>query len=261
MGFDVHNIYISILYFLGCSIIWYVSKEFPVLPFSASILFIINQRIRRFADEQSMYLVFVSCFASRMMLIPWSWGALAAFILVANPFPFLLGLSNLKKQRLLTWIPKKTPYDHTSLLDGLKNFLSSVPASKRVLMAFDDPHDRYESVFDGFRILRDTVAYVANKQCIHLFPDWFAVAETNYEGSPGFWGRSREKVLENMKQWGAEYAIIYQESGTTLDASWQDEFEVLSTFDWGEWSNELCGEEPWSSEITPKWWLLKRNSF
>lgn len=261
MKIGIHLIYIIFLYSIGSISIWLISDKIPILLFSALVLFIINQAYKRFADVQSVYMVSISVFAAYTMILPWSWDALIVFLLMANPFPFLLGARSLLKQRCLTLIPSKRPYDHTPVLQGLNEFLYQVPDGGRVFMSFSDPQGRYESVFNGQRALRDTVAYVANIRNIQILPDWYAVAESNYIGSPDFWGQDLNSVLVNLEKWNFDYTIIYQLTGTSLDAKWKKHFDVVSSYDWGEKETGLEGSKLHDSKLVPKWWLLKKKKF
>jgi hypothetical protein len=99
---------------------------------------------------------------------------------------------------------------------------------------------------------------VACAKGVHLFPDWWAVAETNYEGAPQCWGRSTEEVISNCEIWNATHAIIYQESSSNLDEKWGKEFELISDFDWSRYQYLFRGVDLWSSkQPTPKWFLLR----
>ena len=100
--------------------------------------------------------------------------------------------------------------------------------------------------------------YLASKKEFHLFPDWYAVSQTNYQGAHNCWGRCPEKVSENMEKWRAKFSIIYQESGSDLENKWLSHYELISTFDWKEYLPSLRGVRMWNQTLnTPKWFLLK----
>lgn len=57
-----------------------------------------------------------------------------------------------------------------------------------------------------------------------------------------------------MKQWDADYVVIYQDSGKELDHKWEQAgFQVLSSFHWSDYGEYLEG---WHR--LPIWWLLKQ---
>jgi hypothetical protein len=257
--FGFANSYFTVLYGIGCLLLWLSMKYFPILPVSALGLFIINQRFMRFMDEQSCYILFLSSFAATVVLSSGSWYGYSAFVLVSNPFPLYLNISSLKKVKSLVRLPSLKPFNHSSLINALEEFLSPVPPQNRILMTFDNPGDNYWAIFDGYRILLEPALYVAAKKEIHLFPDWYSVTETNYQGSPALWGREREYVLQNMVQWKARYALVYEDSGSTLDPVLQQYFDLLATFDWNEWVPFLRNETPWPTDgVPPTWYLLKK---
>ena len=102
---------------------------------------------------------------------------------------------------------------------------------------------------------------VASSKEVHLFPDWYAVLETNYEGAPECWGRSVDEVIENCDRWQVDFAIIYQEAGTDLDEQWTTDFHCVSEFDWADYLHLLRGVCLWPNDKpTPKWFLLQQRS-
>ena len=96
-------------------------------------------------------------------------------------------------------------------------------------ISFDDPRG-YSNIFDGYRVIHELPLMVASNRK-YLFPDWWAVAETNYEGAPQCWGRSLDEVIKNCETWNAKYAIVYQVSDSALE-KWNKDFELVAEFDW-----------------------------
>ena len=133
-----------------------------------------------------------------------------------------------------------------------------VHSKERILMIFDDPIVKKADIYDGYRTLTELVRYVAAEKQVHFMPDWWAVFETNYEGAPDFWGRDVESVLENIELWKADYAIIYQDSGSELEGKWEEAgFQVLNKFSWTDYDTDMQGVRPYYG-ATPDWWLLKK---
>ena len=161
-----------------------------------------------------------SVFAAHLMVSTPSIVELAALSIVANPMPIILGLCALERDRSLVRVQTRRPFDHTHLQAGLAQFIEGVPAGSTILVAFDDPRGEYERIFDGQRTLLDLPQFIAGSRSIHLFPDWHAVAETNFEGGPDFWGRSPQAVLDNSRRWRATHVIVGQ-SGTRQATSIQ----------------------------------------
>lgn len=64
-------------------------------------------------------------------------------------------------------------------------------------------------------------------------------------------------VTNKVKEWDAEFVIIYQESGTELNPDWgKNNFKALSSLDWQTVLNEIGFSKPFKMPH-PKWWLLK----
>ena len=258
---------IRALYFFGlwgmfCATVYLWSH--PVFDFTAwqqaclvglgPLFLLLNKRVSRFADEQSLYMCFFSLSTAVMMLqnnivlLPFYWIAI-------SPFPKGLGLSS--EPDVFDIVPKREPFFMRPLIDAAEKFLHQVPSNSRVLFAFDNPKGKYDNIFDGYRVLLELPLYVAACRKIHLFPDWRAVFETNYEGAPNFWGRDVEQVITNVDKWDVDFVIVYQESGTKLNPKWEENgFSKLNVFSWKELELHLKGQElfrgPWVD-----WWLLK----
>jgi hypothetical protein len=248
--------YFVAVYAIGCALLWF-AYGLPFLPLIALLLFVINQMFLRFADEQSVVVMFVSVFAAHLLAAPPSWLALAAFAVVTNPLPVFFGLCAAERDRTLVRAQVRRPFDHTALQAGMERFLAPVPAGQRVLFAFDDPQDLYENVFDGYRTLIELPLFVAGSRGVLLLPDWYAVAETNYVGAPDCWGRSLAAVRTNTKTWNASHVIVYHDSAEALDPVWASAgFIEVSVFDWGDWLHELEGFALWRSASPPCWRLL-----
>ena len=248
--------YFISIYAIGCALLWQ-AHGLPFLPLVALLLFALNQLLVRFADEQSVIVMFVSVFAAHVLALPPSWLALLAFAVVTNPLPVFLGLCAAERDRTLVRTQVRRPFDHTPLLLGVERFFAPVPAGQRVLFAFEDPQDLYENIFDGYRTLIELPLFVAASRGVLLLPDWYAVAETNYLGAPNCWGRSLSAVLANTKTWRASHVIVYHDSGQAPDPSWaRAGFVEAGVFDWGEWRHELDGITLWRSAKPPCWRLL-----
>jgi len=252
------NLYFTLLYFASGLLMSYAQGEIVVLPFLGALLFLINQRFFRVADDQSVIVVAASLFALAAMQAEPNWLTLLAVWLAVNPMGWLLSIQQLSKHGVGGDILVNAPYDHTALEAGLKSFLSDVKPGESVYFAFEDPDGKYSNIFDGYRVIHELPLQIASKNAFHLFPDWWAVAETNYEGAPQCWGRSVEHVVDNCRRWDADYAIIYQATGEQLHSRWTDQFSLLSEFDWGDYLHLLRGVHLWPcDQLTPKWFLLR----
>ena len=220
-------------------------------------IFIINQRFYRVADLQSVIVMISTLFTFEVINSDPSILAILSLWLGVNPLGYFLKIN--QRNEINSKTSPFTPFDHSVLESKVEKFLELVPRNKKIYCAFDDPKGIYSNVFDGLRILHELPIQICLKKGVHLFPDWWAVSSTNYVGSPNFWGRSLDAVLENCEKWHSEFVIIYQDSKTTLDKSWLNNFEKLSELDWSCYQDLLHNSYLWTNGvITPKWFLLRK---
>ena len=253
------SLYFLVLYGSLAAIMVALVGDLAWLNVVTVLLFLLNQRFIRVADEESLIVIVVTVFAFTTLQCEPSWELLVIFWLVANPMGYVLSLQSPSRPETHECIPTLPPFDHAPLEEKLLGFFSKVAPASRVYFAFEDPQNRYKNLFDGFRIIHEPLLYVAAKKGIHLFPDWWAVAETNYNNAPCCWGRSIEAVSKNLDDWSSDYAVVYQDTGSTLEARWQSEFEGVAEFDWGEPSLGLHSMQIWPAGVTtPKLFLLKK---
>jgi len=256
MRFGMGKIYLLIIYSQFVVAFAMLNNSFPLLISYAIIIWIINSKIARFADDQSMYMLVLS--AATVTIIQSNLHnliLLLSYYLLCSPLPMFAGFPS---QRCLTTVPIFRPFDVRPLLRSMKDFFADVHPGQRVLMAFNDPDDEYEKIFDGYRVLLELPLYVANEKNFHFMPDWWGVFECNHKGAPDFWGRSVKDVEKQMKAWNADYVVIYQESGTSLDEKWSAAgFQKVSFFSWTQFEDQLGAVKPYAGP-TPDWWLLRK---
>jgi hypothetical protein len=254
----VVTLYFTALYLFSAALMSIALGEIAALPILGAMLFLINQRFFRVADEQSLIVISTSLFAFTAIQAEPNWLTMLAFWLAVNPIAFFLSIQRLSEDGGDGEILVNAPFDHTELENGVSAFLAAVDPGKRIYFAFEDPKGHYGNIFDGYRVIHELPLQVASKKEVHLFPDWWAVAETNYEGAPQCWGRALQEVEDNCQRWRADYAIIYQDSGSELAAGWTERFDLISEFDWGNYEHMLRGVRLWARDKpTPKWFLLQ----
>ena len=256
MRFGIGRIYFLLIYFQFIFVFLLVNRTIPLLLIVSIVIWIINSRFARFADDQSMYMLVLSvATATTIQSTIYNIWLFLSFWILASPIPMFAGFPS---QRCLAVVPKFKPFNISHLLNAMEKFLRPVQDGQRVLMAFDDPHGEYECIFDGYRVLLESPLYVATKRNFHFMPNWGGVFECNYEGAPDFWGRSVKDVEKQIKIWNADYVVIYHESGTKLDEKWfVAGFQMVSFFSWSQFEDQLGTVKPYSG-TTPDWWLLKK---
>ena len=263
---QMHRLRFVILYFLclyvfSSFVYWWISGSVPVLLFAGAILLFINERFFRVADEQQLYLLNSTLWAYELIKTPSDFLLLIIYWFALNPLPLTLTLQNISKDFQLSKILINAPFDNEIILNDMRKFLSPVKSHETIYFAYNDPKNIYNNIFDGYKVIYEVPLCVAADRGIHLFPDTYAVMETNFEGAPQCWGRSIDEVVSNCKRWKASYAIIYQETCTEIDRRWLDEFNCVSEFDWSDSTTLLRGADLWKrGNPVPKWFLLKRKN-
>ena len=250
-------IYFIFIYAQFLFVLYFITGKVSILFLTGLVVFILNSGFMRFADIQSVQMLVVSLAMIEILQTPDPRLFLSYWILV-SPLPLLASFPYAKK--VLDIVPKLSPFSTKRFREGMYEFLAAVKSGERVLMAFDNPRGVYERIFDGYRFLLELPLYVASEKEVHFMPDWWGVGETNYKGAPNFWGRDVKTALKNVKFWKANYLVVYQDAGSTLESGWESAgFKVLSKFYWSDYEKELSGARPYSGK-TPDWWLLRAPS-
>ena len=236
-----------------------MSESPPVLLLFGALLVPINENLFRVADQQSIVILVSSLFMHAFITTDAQWVSVVALWVAFSPIGVFLLIQQVTEDGGLTGVSVHKPFDHVELSDAMNNFLLSIGKGERAYVAFNDPDNRYKNIFDGYRVIHELTLFVAAEKEIHVFPDWYAVLETNFEGAEQCWGRSVQAVTANCKRWDAKFAIIYQQTGTDLQEHWLNDFIYISEFDWGDYLTVLGGTGLWSNKIpAPKFFLLKR---
>lgn len=256
--FSLSSVYFLALYFFSTLLFSYSINSIAILPLMGCILYALNQRFFRVADEESVIVVFLTLFSFSVINSPPSFLSLISFWLAASPSGLFLSIQSLSPSGKLSPIIVHEPFDHSPIENDLCKFFSSLSQGDRVVFAFDDPQGKYSNLFDGYRCIHEFPLYIASLRGIHLMPDWYAVADTNYPSAPQCWGRSPNAVYANCERWNASYAIIYQETETLLSEEWSKSFTCISKLDWKDYMPHAKSFSLWNkSNFTPKWFLLK----
>lgn len=251
--FDISVYYFLFLCIQYLAFVYFLSGNIPVFFLIGIFIFFVNSTFFRFADTQSMYMLMLSLGVCTTIL-EFHPLLLISYWLLISPLPKLILFPTHKN--ILDIVPLLAPFDIQPLMDGMENFLSPVQKGQRVLMAYQDPGGVYENIFDGYRVLLELPLYVSAMKEIHFMPDWWAVAQLNYEGAPDFWGREIDQVLKNVRDWHADYVVVYQESKSELHLKWQQAgFNPLSKFSWSNYAESLQGALVDSK--LPDWWIME----
>jgi len=185
------------------------------------ILYILNKRFRRFADEQTLYLLIFCAFSLIAMNI--ANGLLLLFLWLAlSPMPYMLSFTDdTKDRKLVWWVPKKRPYRLEDACAYVSKFLEPIKENQRILFHFDYDQSIYPD-FEGLKAIKELIQYIFLKRQAFIVPDYYLVADS-YAGrfplaeilkdsSP--FGR-----LKAMEHIGAHFLLLPSD-GSELSQEW-----------------------------------------
>lgn len=251
----IGDLYFFLLYIQFSIVFYYLTQTVPLLYISGIVMFLINSIWLRIGDIESMEMLMISLASASMMTVSEPL-LILSFWLVIAPISLFANIPTVSFS--LDIVPKLMPINIKTMLEEMEAFLQPVSKGQRVLMAFENPGDEYEKLFDGYRNLIEIPHYVATKRGIHFMPDWWGVFELNYEGAPDFWGRDIEDVIRQQAAWNVDYMLIYQEDSAILDKKWEKRgFKAVSHFSWAKYA-EAWAPLQYCKRKMPDWWLLAR---
>ena len=162
----------------------------------------------------------------------------------------------LKGERIYGWLKPQHPFDLAPFKRKVEDFLAPVQRGQRVFIAFNDPKENYEKIFDGYRNLIEIFSVVATQKDFHIFPDWHLIfMHGEYRH---FWGREPSRVWEIMNNWNADYVIIYNNDRLENKPNrYFTSFELVSELDWNTLVEKMGHDYPYSNNH-PKMFLLKK---
>jgi hypothetical protein len=213
-------------------------------------IFYINSTRFRFADDQSPQMLILGL-ATALMIKSESIWLLPFYWILVSPIPCL---ADFPFKKVLDVVPQLYPFPIKPFLTKMEDFLKPIQKQQKIILAFYNPQNQYNNIFDGLKTLVEPLRYVATQKEITLIPTQEAIIGLNYEGAPDCWGREINEVSKNAIQWKANYVLIYQEESTILEKKWIEAgFQVIKEMDWKSFE-ELNAELLFPK---PKWWLLK----
>ncbi|MBF0552805.1 MAG: hypothetical protein HQK60_20010, partial [Deltaproteobacteria bacterium] len=154
--------FVPYLIFLAAS--WWLNGRAPFLYLVGLMIYVVNQKVSRFADIQSMYMMMASLTVTVLMTSANHWILLSGWLALSPLFTDIYR-GNINKFILET-PPVLGPFPIRPLLEAMDRFLAPVPDGRRVLLAFADPQETYYRVFDGYRVLIELPIYVASRRRI-----------------------------------------------------------------------------------------------
>lgn len=255
--FNAHNCYYISIYLFSIFLLSFMIGCKVLYPITGVLMYFVNRVFLRVADDQSLYLLVSSLFVFVAIQGDPHVITAVAVLVAVNPAGFFISIQNVRKN-CVSPIHIFCPYDHSVLLSRISSLFRNIPSGSKIYSAFNNPDGQYSKIFDGYRVIYELPLYVASINNLHMFPDWYAVGDTNYDGAPIIWGRSLDEVRDICRRWNASYVMIYQSSNTEIDERWYSYFDKIAEFDWAEHLYLLNGFALWPDELPcPKWFILK----
>lgn len=210
--FSISKIYILSLQMQFALVVMFFNIDIQtVLLFVIVSLFIVNERIVRFADQQSFYFLYLSLSIFCILNMDMNIYILISFILSIYPaYKFIMNV--LPKGDRFIAPGERKPYNMSYEINGLNNFFKPVPREERILIVYKNPEGNYNNIFEGFRVYNEIIQYAAMKKNICIFPDWYMVFENNKSNSDeSFWMNSKDEIAQYLKLNKINYFISKSE--------------------------------------------------
>lgn len=259
LGLEIGGIYLLGLWVSYWVALWFLAEPSSFLTRLEQLLvaglpillYLINKRFRRFADEQTIYMLIFCAFS--LVTLQQAPGILLLFLWLAlSPMPLFLGFTAQTNIKDLIWkVPRLRPYRIGPVRDFCTAFMAPVLPHARLLFHFDYDPERYPN-FAGLRGMKEYLHYLALECQAVIVPDLYLVfdsyagrfplADLYQDGSPQ--GRR-----EAMVQIGARFLILPSAS-PELSAEWREaDFALRTIMDLAEgcekglWSQKAYRQE------------------
>jgi len=190
-------------------------------------LFIINEFLFRFGDEQSFYLAYLSVSVFSLLQVK----EIDIVIYVSfslsiyQVYGLILNVSPKGKSFISPGIRK--PFNTKTTIEGLMKVFEQVPAKSKLLIAYKNPQKKYSNLFNGYRVFNEPIQYAATLKEISLFPDWYMVYENNKESDDeSYWVENEEQAKEYM----VKNKIVYILLPSFFQEKWNVCFHLIDSY-------------------------------
>lgn len=253
----VNELYHLLIFCQFLVVYYYFVQDTPWLLIGCIAMYVVNARFVRFADVQSIYMAVLST-SIPLLLMHENWWLMSSFWLLSAPIPRIVGFYSYPD--VLDRLPEMKPYSLKKINQAVADLIAPVNKGDKLFMAFKDPEDTYEKIYDGYRAIVEVVSWVCNEKYIHFIPDWWNINDNNFEGAQGFWGTTPETVKQNMRTQSCNYAIVYQNDGSSLQKEdWLKEgFSILKELDLDTYAKDFDSHQKMEMNNL-KWWLVQLN--
>ena len=222
-------IYIGILsvIFIAAYFLHYGLDELLILQLVVFALFCINSTISRFADPQTLFILFLTVFCFSMMDKSAGLLMFLAYLLAVNPYYYVFGYAPL----LTPVFPlARKPFDTKELLARIADLTRQLNINSRTLFLFSNPQNQYGKAFEGYRGAIEPILYQFNKENQVIFPDWFYMYEFNKLSDTDliWWNEDEALLKEGISLFRADYILAPEEIFKSNVPSFLEQLHMLS---------------------------------
>jgi hypothetical protein len=232
--------------------------ELVALLFLAIVLYVINKKFSRFADDDSLWL-----FSGTMIVIAAlsvdNYLILIPLTIAINPHPIFLAFAGECYGNRLTMVPKRYPFDTEPLLEITSKFFSNLPDNCRLIELHEYRDDDYSTVFKGLRPIHELVLYAANRRGINLVPDFYAIFDSWSKGFPlsRTLKQNPEGALSACYELGSPFIIILVDNDDFEYDQWDDKgYEEIARLEWADLRPFLRGVQVLADD-DKSWRIMK----
>jgi len=173
-------------------------------------LFIVNELLIRFADQQSLYLAFLSVSIFYLLNVNFDYILLYSFMFTIFPiYGLIMNVRPLGNRFISPGVRK--PFNAQKTIEDLSYFLDKAPDASRLLIAYENPKGVYEHLFYNhqYKVFNEIFQYTAILKSILVFPNWYFVFENNKENDDeSFWIDNEKEAINYMKKNNITYILV-----------------------------------------------------
>ncbi len=178
-----------------------------LFSFFPTVLFFINKKISRFADEQTIYAFIIFCFTLAVGYSDTFFSLVFLFIAL-YPFPKLLPFTNNGKNPL--YVPERRPFFIEDPIEKVNIFFNNIESQDRIFFHFDYWAKKYPN-FDGLRAVKELLQYVAIEKNSLIIPDYYLFADSFSKIFPLdrlYSYKNIDEMIEKCRDVGAKFVIF-----------------------------------------------------
>jgi hypothetical protein len=207
---NISKAYILIL-FIQFLFFYNLQNQFSIITLWLIVivcLFIVNELIMRFADNQTFYLAYLSVSVASLLNVDFNLLIFISFVFSIYPIYGLIPNASAKDRSFIS--PGiRAPYNSKATIEGLSSLFSSVPKKSKLIMAYKNPQGQYNNIFNGYRVFNEPIHFSATINNMAFFPNWYTVFDNNKENdSVDFWIDNCDDAIKYMSKNNIYYIVI-----------------------------------------------------